>query len=867
MTAIPDWSVENVSAWLRSKHLDKLVEPFQENYVDGQLLLELDDEMLEELGIASKLQRKRFLLSIHEAVESNLTMVDKKTRNRPAEPSPPNTAKPSSRPTASSGASGGRFSRRAVDNAEPPSMAAIEQEIEDAVYMSVDPVTESSTDPAPSNAVEDAGYMDLGSVRAARESSRKAPDEDDTYMDLSHEAVHSNLENAAMTNLDAFRKAMDHLANMFPTAPRSRLEEALKHNQGNVDKAVDYCLAAEFAHLDGSQQGPLQAQQRPAPHRVATDAEADWLHDYISRDVAETLMQQQGMSEGLFLIRRSTSVDGAYVLSLVVKGEVKHHIIYASPGQYEIFDIVCPSLTDLVGYLSDYQRQDGWYTPLQMHVPRSAALHHQEFADYASIPGQRVTASINRERAQSVHTSRSRRHQRSSPRAIPQSTASPNRGMPAPVPGDALPRGSPSFSFTSQDARRSMKQSRHPSSKSRDNGYHFRPQEFDLDTNSPLEPYKGDKQWPVAAHESLEIEKFGLTNLGQGRQPCAIRTLQTDVQILLPVNGPVLGNIPYALIESMAAQDKVLRLVVGSGKLMGVYYFDAANASTAKQICQTIETNARNMILAEDRRIAQLMQNEEFVAQMQNNPELATAVQASQSKSATPGQRSKARAALKSFAKRFKRTPRAERPNPQAVAANTPALVPAAEPRQDGGFHNPDFGTTRPGDPLPPVPGEGMPEPEDDVWNFDPERDGIDPSYAEVGPANGDIGTEPSYMTTEAVLDQDDPFAEQPGDFGTAPTLNSDLPVYLAIRSRAPQPYDPDSLAYEVGDEVYVTDRGSNGTWEGVCRGKSGHFPAIDVAPASDADATNVEVELEEPGNGQQPPPFEAPFQSPPHEY
>jgi hypothetical protein len=87
MTAIPDWTVDNVSAWLRSQHLEALVEPFEENYVDGQLLLELDEEMLEELGISSKLQRKRFLLRVEEAIENNITMVSK-TAPRPSRVEP-----------------------------------------------------------------------------------------------------------------------------------------------------------------------------------------------------------------------------------------------------------------------------------------------------------------------------------------------------------------------------------------------------------------------------------------------------------------------------------------------------------------------------------------------------------------------------------------------------------------------------------------------------------------------------------------------------------------------------------------------------------------------------------------------------------
>jgi hypothetical protein len=54
------------------------------------------------------------------------------------------------------------------------------------------------------------------------------------------------------------------------------------------------------------------------PQGLTPDDNADWLHGDISRGVAEGLLQANGMTEGLFLIRRSTSVEGAYVLSMYV---------------------------------------------------------------------------------------------------------------------------------------------------------------------------------------------------------------------------------------------------------------------------------------------------------------------------------------------------------------------------------------------------------------------------------------------------------------------------------------------------------------------------------------------------------------------
>lgn len=115
-----------------------------------------------------------------------------------------------------------------------------------------------------------------------------------------------------------------------------------------MSKTVDELLTMESM--------PELVQKQPA-HRVATDRDADWLHGAITRETAEKLLRQYGASDGLFLVRKSISVDGAYVLSLSFKGEILHHIVYAGADHYMIFDITTPSLTDMVAYLSDFQRQ------------------------------------------------------------------------------------------------------------------------------------------------------------------------------------------------------------------------------------------------------------------------------------------------------------------------------------------------------------------------------------------------------------------------------------------------------------------------------------------------------------------------------
>ena len=52
-------------AWLEREHMREHVASFQRERVDGKLLLQIDDEDLRaELGVSSRLQRKRLLAHI-----------------------------------------------------------------------------------------------------------------------------------------------------------------------------------------------------------------------------------------------------------------------------------------------------------------------------------------------------------------------------------------------------------------------------------------------------------------------------------------------------------------------------------------------------------------------------------------------------------------------------------------------------------------------------------------------------------------------------------------------------------------------------------------------------------------------------------
>lgn len=60
----------------------------------------------------------------------------------------------------------------------------------------------------------------------------------------------------------------------------------------------------------------------------AQTAARPWLHGLISRDQAELLITEAGFADGQFLVRESTSVAGAFVLSVCNSGEILHHIVY-----------------------------------------------------------------------------------------------------------------------------------------------------------------------------------------------------------------------------------------------------------------------------------------------------------------------------------------------------------------------------------------------------------------------------------------------------------------------------------------------------------------------------------------------------------
>lgn len=57
-------SIDDVCSWAAAQGLD--TEPFRQSGIDGKLLLQMDHEMLEEVGVTSKIKRTQLLNAIAE---------------------------------------------------------------------------------------------------------------------------------------------------------------------------------------------------------------------------------------------------------------------------------------------------------------------------------------------------------------------------------------------------------------------------------------------------------------------------------------------------------------------------------------------------------------------------------------------------------------------------------------------------------------------------------------------------------------------------------------------------------------------------------------------------------------------------------
>ena len=75
MTEITHWSTGQVAQWLQSIQMHAVVPLFKQNAVEGPLLVRLDDDMLVELGIDSKVRHCRATPSSRAAARAHATAV------------------------------------------------------------------------------------------------------------------------------------------------------------------------------------------------------------------------------------------------------------------------------------------------------------------------------------------------------------------------------------------------------------------------------------------------------------------------------------------------------------------------------------------------------------------------------------------------------------------------------------------------------------------------------------------------------------------------------------------------------------------------------------------------------------------------
>ncbi|XP_035791172.1 tyrosine-protein kinase Shark-like isoform X2 [Anopheles albimanus] len=101
-----------------------------------------------------------------------------------------------------------------------------------------------------------------------------------------------------------------------------------------------------------------------------------WFHGKITREEAEDLLRREG-SEGVFLVRESSSSDGDFVLSVLFKGEVIHYAIrhHGDDAFYSIQDNT--PIHGLDSLIEHYQRDRGnLVTRLQVLCRCDPPPHH-----------------------------------------------------------------------------------------------------------------------------------------------------------------------------------------------------------------------------------------------------------------------------------------------------------------------------------------------------------------------------------------------------------------------------------------------------------------------------------------------------------
>uniref|UniRef100_A0A7M4FL94 Growth factor receptor-bound protein 14 n=1 Tax=Crocodylus porosus TaxID=8502 RepID=A0A7M4FL94_CROPO len=105
--------------------------------------------------------------------------------------------------------------------------------------------------------------------------------------------------------------------------------------------------------------GSPSASQTATPN-IAIHRSQPWFHHKISRDEAQRLILQQGLIDGVFLVRDSQSNPKAFVLSLSHGLKIKHFQILEDDGkQFYTLDDGHTRFTDLIQLVEFYQLNKG----------------------------------------------------------------------------------------------------------------------------------------------------------------------------------------------------------------------------------------------------------------------------------------------------------------------------------------------------------------------------------------------------------------------------------------------------------------------------------------------------------------------------
>lgn len=170
---------------------------------------------------------------------------------------------------------------------------------------------------------------------------------------------------------------------------KNRVAMDFSGEQGHVvdDPNEALCVAIEEGHnwrVKAHRQygGPPSQSARPQDDQPATSRPAvmemhftqPWFYGNLNRQEATRLIEQQGLINGVFVVRRSQSMAGVYVLSFAHNHKVKHCPIYKVEDKdqfYYTLDNSATKFMDLIQLVDFYQLNAGALpTELTYHITK-----------------------------------------------------------------------------------------------------------------------------------------------------------------------------------------------------------------------------------------------------------------------------------------------------------------------------------------------------------------------------------------------------------------------------------------------------------------------------------------------------------------